>query len=62
MKGEKANEYYWNYLWCSCCSRMPYRFLCQLIKNDIENVIVFIVTRLAIAIAAGLTVAMALSI
>ena len=35
-------------------------FLCQLIKNDI--VIVFIVTRLAIAIAAGLTVAMALSI
>ena len=35
-------------------------FLCQLIKNDIENV--FIVTRLAIAIAAGLTVAMALSI
>lgn len=37
-------------------------FLCQLIKNDIENVIVFIVTRLAIAIAAGLTVAMALSI
>ena len=35
-------------------------FLCQLIKNDIENVIVFIVTRLAIA--AGLTVAMALSI
>ena len=26
LKGEKANEYYWNYLWCSCCSRMPYRF------------------------------------
>ena len=26
-------------------------FLCQLIKNDIENVIVFIVTRLAVAMA-----------